>query len=114
MSTTPIPGETSSAPLPAPGRREIRVYSHSALFYWWPVWACGFLMAILTFIDGYRMALVPSDTLAFRHADVTATIEGKETTLKDVEAIMVRKGHLPPLAKDDLDKPPEQPHIFMS
>jgi hypothetical protein len=44
--------------------REIRIYSHSSLFYWWPVWAVGFLMAVLTLLDGHRMALVPSGTLA--------------------------------------------------
>lgn len=30
----------------------IRIYSHSNLFYWWPVWACGFVMALLTWMDG--------------------------------------------------------------
>jgi hypothetical protein len=44
--------------------REIRVYSHSALFYWWPVWAVGFIMAALTYYDGYVMALVPVKSTA--------------------------------------------------
>jgi hypothetical protein len=41
---------------------EIRVYGHSNLFYWWPVWAVGFLMAALTYADGHVMAIVPEGT----------------------------------------------------
>lgn len=41
---------------------EIRLYQHSMLFYWWPVWVCGFIMALWTWVDGHRMAIVPSDT----------------------------------------------------
>jgi hypothetical protein len=48
---------------PVRGDREIRIYSHSPLFYWWPVWAVGFLMTLLTGFDGHRMAIVPADTL---------------------------------------------------
>jgi hypothetical protein len=31
---------------------ELRVYSHSPLMYWWPVWVVGYLMAFLTWFDG--------------------------------------------------------------
>jgi hypothetical protein len=31
---------------------ELRIYSHSNLFYWWPVWVVGYLMAFLTWFDG--------------------------------------------------------------
>jgi hypothetical protein len=41
---------------------EIRVYGHNNLFYWWPVWAVGFLMAALTYVDGHVMAVVPEGT----------------------------------------------------
>jgi hypothetical protein len=41
---------------------EIRIVSHSNLFYWWPVWAVGFVIWLLTYIDGHRMAIVPKDT----------------------------------------------------
>jgi hypothetical protein len=41
---------------------EIRVYGHNNLFYWWPVWAIGFLMALLTYLDGHVMAVVPEGT----------------------------------------------------
>ena len=31
---------------------EVRVYSHSTFFYWWPVWVTGYIMAAVTRIDG--------------------------------------------------------------
>ncbi|MBP3957289.1 hypothetical protein J8F10_18750 [Gemmata sp. G18] len=49
----------SGGPVPD---EEIRVYGHSNLFYWWPVWAVAFLMAGLTFLDGHVMAIVPRGT----------------------------------------------------
>jgi len=31
---------------------EVTVYSHSPLFYWWPVWVMGYVMAALTYWQG--------------------------------------------------------------
>jgi hypothetical protein len=31
---------------------ELRIYSHSNLLYWWPVWVVGYLMAFLTWLNG--------------------------------------------------------------
>ena len=31
---------------------QLRIYSHSSLLYWWPVWAVGYVMALLTFWHG--------------------------------------------------------------
>jgi hypothetical protein len=31
---------------------EIRVYAHSRMLYWWPVWVCGYIMAALTHVYG--------------------------------------------------------------
>jgi len=42
---------------------EIKVYGHTRLFYWWPVWSLGFLLAFLTYVDGYVMAVVPEGTV---------------------------------------------------
>ncbi|HUG18056.1 MAG TPA: hypothetical protein VMM56_03720 [Planctomycetaceae bacterium] len=36
---------------PAP-QRELRIYGHSSILYWWPVWAVGYLMAFLTYSHG--------------------------------------------------------------
>jgi hypothetical protein len=46
------------------GPREVRIVSHSMLFYWWPLWAFGLLMAGLTYLDGHRLAIVPEGTEA--------------------------------------------------
>jgi hypothetical protein len=50
--------------------REVVVISHSPLFYWWPVWAVGFLMAGLSFWQGEQVAFVPTGTVAERGARV--------------------------------------------
>jgi hypothetical protein len=34
------------------GVLEVRIYGHSNLYYWWPVWAVGYLMALLTYLHG--------------------------------------------------------------
>jgi hypothetical protein len=70
MSTAP---ETSVIKVTPPGDEEVRIYSHSSLFYWWPVWAVGFIMALLSFLDGHRMALVPHDTKPEAARDVAGS-----------------------------------------
>ena len=50
--------------------QKVVVISHSPLFYWWPVWAVGFLMALLTYLRGYQVAFVPPGTVAERGARV--------------------------------------------
>jgi hypothetical protein len=49
---------------------EVVVISHSPLFYWWPVWAVGFLMAGLSYLQGAQVAFVPAGTVAERGAKV--------------------------------------------
>jgi hypothetical protein len=50
---------------PADEREEqVKIISHSDLFYWWPVWVVGYLMAALTYWDGHLMAIVPNGTVA--------------------------------------------------
>ncbi len=51
-----------------PQQNEIKIVSHSNLFYWWPVWAVGLVMGVLTWADGHRMAIVPAKTEVFRNA----------------------------------------------
>jgi hypothetical protein len=46
------------------------------LFYWWPVWAAGFLVAGLTWLDGHRLAIVPAGTKALE----AATVQGLDGT----------------------------------
>jgi len=53
------PAATGPATVPD---EEIRIYGHNNLFYWWPVWVVGFVMAALTYVDGHVMAIVPQGT----------------------------------------------------
>ena len=69
MSTPPVPPTPPAATVPPPRvdaapslPKELRIYGHSAIFYWWPVWAFGFLMALITWVDGNRLANVPPDS----------------------------------------------------
>ena len=41
---------------------EIKLISHSLLFYWWPVPLLAFLMAAFTYIENSRLAVVPPGT----------------------------------------------------
>src|SRR5262245_15694647 len=43
----------------APGQQvpELRLYSHSTLFYWWPVWLLGYLFALLTYLQGEQVTI---------------------------------------------------------
>src|SRR6516165_6389612 len=45
---------------------QVVIISHSPLFYWWPVWAVGFLMAALSYWRGDQIAFVPPGTVAQR------------------------------------------------
>jgi len=31
---------------------EVRIYSHSTFFYWWPVWVTAYVMALITYLGG--------------------------------------------------------------
>ncbi len=67
MSTATPPPVTPTANEPP---AEVVLISHSPLFYWWPVWAIGFLMAALSYLQGYQVAFVPQDTVAERQRHV--------------------------------------------
>lgn len=52
MSTAAAPS-TSPKPPPATSPvREVTVYAHSPIFYWWPVWAFGYILALVTYLRG--------------------------------------------------------------
>jgi hypothetical protein len=52
------------------------------LFYWWPVWAVGLIMAVYTFIEGGIMAIVP------RHTQVADIIEGRAVLENDPNQVV--------------------------
>jgi len=39
----------------APTVTEVRIFSHSSLFYWWPVWLTGFILALVTRVGGIQV-----------------------------------------------------------
>jgi hypothetical protein len=67
----PHPTAPSALPPRPQEEREVTVVSHSNLFYWWPVWAVGFLMGILTWFDGHGhyLVVVPKDTVGYQTSD---------------------------------------------
>jgi hypothetical protein len=70
-ATPPVPS-SSGRPKPPPvgtSQREIRIYSHTQLFYWWPVWAVGFILAVWTYVEGDRVAIVPAATSISKSED---------------------------------------------
>jgi hypothetical protein len=67
------------------------------LFYWWPVWAVGLLLAGLTWWDGHRLAIVPAGT------EVVEGFDG------DREALVLPAGaHLP---RDPVTGKPRAPTL---
>ena len=80
---------TSPSTLP-PRPREITVYSHSMLFYWWPVWFVGYILAALTLWDHHLLMVVPFNAKA-------ETI----TTIDKVERIAILAPEGQSLLKDD-------------
>jgi len=76
MSTSPPPGAPAPAAAPTPALpQEIKVISHSILFYWWPVWFFGFVFALWTYSDGDRMIIVGKDSTIVRKQE--AAPDGK-------------------------------------
>jgi hypothetical protein len=52
--TVPAAAPVEEKPL---GEPVLRIYSHSNLLYWWPVWAVGFLMALLSYTEGSQFTI---------------------------------------------------------
>jgi len=90
MSTTtqPTPPATER-----PRINEVKIYSHSSLFYWWPVWAVGFILGLLTWMQGNVMAVVPSGTKVQKEtvtvdndrAERTVLVLPKESKFEETE-----------------------------
>src|SRR4051812_40997762 len=95
MATTPTPAAVPAPLAPPPGPPpEIRIVSHSTLFYWWPVWAVGFLMAIMTFLSSNRMVDAPKDSQSLPRAEVP--VEGKKLGARAVRAVPAGDGRIAP------------------
>ena len=68
--------------------RELRIYSHSGLYYWWPVWFFGFVFALWTLAEDNRMVIVPHKGTVIEKDDVskkvTITVIGIEEKIEDM------------------------------
>src|SRR5215831_2826124 len=84
---------------------EVVVVSHSPLFYWWPVWAVGFLMAGVSFWQDDRVAFVPRGTVAERGVRV-----GEHKGTRDV--LIAPAGQSLPAVTDTEEL--EQPRMRMT
>ena len=42
---------------------EIRIYSRSNIFFWWPLWLTGYVLAAITYLGGQRLALSNGSTI---------------------------------------------------
>jgi hypothetical protein len=78
------PGAVPVYEVPPPGSESVKrishivVYGHSNLFYWWPVWVMCFVLAGWTYLDGDRMAVVPTGTEPVAKAQVSGYAEPRD------------------------------------
>jgi hypothetical protein len=101
MSSTTL----SSTPVADKRPLEVVVVSHSPLFYWWPVWLIGFLMAGITYWDGYQVAFVPAGTVA----EGAAHVQGHEGS----RGVLIAPADKP-LPTESSSKELLQPRLLMS
>src|SRR5580698_1471396 len=59
----PVSALPESTPAEKVRETSYGVFGHTNLFYWWPVWLVGFILAGLTYLDGHVMAVVPEGTV---------------------------------------------------
>jgi hypothetical protein len=60
-ATQATPAEATAGKVVQP--KEVVIYSHSGIFYWWPVWSVGYLFALLTYLQGQRVHFGDADVL---------------------------------------------------
>ena len=90
MSTSPSATGSFSPPPPpppTPHKREITLISHSMLFYWWPIWVLGFTMALITYFEDHRLAIMPSGTVVKKLPDKKLS---ETETYSEYELIIVK------------------------
>src|ERR1019366_8498835 len=117
MSTSNPPSTpAAAAPAPAqaaPRKREVIIVSHCSLFYWWPVWAVGFLLFAVTSLWGEFMVTVPPGTEAKREG-ATVKVQGNPDEPRDALVLPAKKHLHPEPAAREAAKLPDQPHMWMS
>ncbi|MEZ5594259.1 MAG: hypothetical protein R3F53_27600 [Gammaproteobacteria bacterium] len=53
-----LPDVTSELP-------ELKIYSHSPIFYWWPVWVVGYILAFMSSMQGQTVRIDSGDMNGF-------------------------------------------------
>jgi hypothetical protein len=92
-TTTPPPPGTSPTDRPSggpprsQGPREIKLVSHSPIFYWWPIWVLGYLMALITLFEDHRLAILPDTT----KVEVTRRAADGRPEAYDIEVVGTTK-----------------------
>jgi hypothetical protein len=120
MSTEPPLEPAAPPPQPAytPAiQKEVHIVSHSMLFYWWPLWAIGLILGMLSFVEGRLVAVVPAGTDASRkHVVVTGTDKDGHDTKETREGYVLPRGKhlLPDKPEDNLPDKPDEPHLRMT
>src|SRR5262249_44955408 len=94
---------------------EVIVFRHTNLFYWWPVWFFGYVMALFTYFNDAHMAIVPVGTIPTTAIDGKAFIDGKETSIKDRDVLLLAEGKTHLTRKDSAGQPRViQPSIYVA
>jgi hypothetical protein len=84
------------------------------LLYWWPVWLCGFIMAAITWFDGWLLANVPPESVACPPQKVQVWVEKKQKfEFQERELIIAPEGTKLERSKPG-DETPETPKIRIS
>lgn len=53
-----------TTPADSPAKpQELTLYSHSPIYYWWPVWAVGYVLALLTLMQGQYVEFADATVL---------------------------------------------------
>jgi hypothetical protein len=110
MSTAQPPTPPSKT---AANNRELTIVSHSTLFYWWPVWAIGFLLGLLSLFSGQRMIVFPEGGQVVSGAEVAGPSTGGERkTYTDREVLVLpEKAHFPRIDPGNPNSEVQMRHI---
>ena len=112
MSTTPTPPPAEQPAKQSQSAREILIIQHSTLFYWWPVWASGFIFFLLSQFSESRIAIVPKGSEVAKiaadkdvHADLAGADEkGNSRNLKGKYVVIVEPDNVPGKTEEDKNK----------
>ncbi len=111
MSVAPPQSPPSKS---ASDNRQLTIVSHSTLFYWWPVWAVGFLLGAASLFSNSKMAVVPDGTRARRNVEVPIIgKDGKEVIEKREILFLPENKHLSTVDPNDPNSAPQDPRLHI-